>query len=52
MNLTTEIQSATQSANAVRPSVLVITSELPWPLNTGGHLRTFHLMQALAARLM
>ena len=31
-----------------RPSVLAITSELPWPLNTGGHIRTFHLMTALA----
>jgi glycosyltransferase involved in cell wall biosynthesis len=29
-------------------SVLAITSELPWPLNTGGHLRTFHLLRALA----
>ncbi|TXT17323.1 MAG: glycosyl transferase family protein, partial [Planctomycetota bacterium] len=25
-----------------------ITSELPWPLNTGGHIRTFHLLRALA----
>jgi hypothetical protein len=50
MNLTTETQTTTQAASGVRPSVLVITSELPWPLNTGGHLRTFHLMQALAAR--
>jgi len=33
-----------------RPRVLAITSELPWPLNTGGHLRTFHLMKALAKR--
>src|SRR5690242_17965606 len=33
------------------PSVLAVTSELPWPLNTGGHLRTFHLLQALARRL-
>ncbi len=30
--------------------VLAITSELPWPLNTGGHIRTFHLMRALAKR--
>ena len=28
------------------PSVLAVTSELPWPLNTGGHLRTFHLLAA------
>ena len=32
------------------PSVLAVTSELPWPLNSGGHLRTFHLLQALARR--
>src|SRR5438132_1245490 len=31
-------------------SVLAVTSELPWPLNTGGHLRTFHLLCALARR--
>jgi glycosyltransferase involved in cell wall biosynthesis len=35
---------------AAPPSVLAITSELPWPLNTGGHLRTFHLMRCLAHR--
>lgn len=29
-------------------SVLAVTSELPWPLNSGGHLRTFHLLRALA----
>lgn len=32
-----------------RPSVLAITSEPPWPLNTGGHLRTYHLLKSLAA---
>lgn len=32
------------------PSLLAITSELPWPLDTGGHLRTFHLLRALARR--
>jgi glycosyltransferase involved in cell wall biosynthesis len=31
-------------------SVLAVTSELPWPLDTGGHLRTFHLLRALAGR--
>ena len=31
-----------------RARVLAITSELPWPLNTGGHLRTFHLLRSLA----
>jgi glycosyltransferase involved in cell wall biosynthesis len=33
-----------------RPSVLAVTSELPWPLNSGGHLRSFHLLRALARR--
>lgn len=32
------------------PTLLACTSELPWPLNSGGHLRTFHLMKALARR--
>ena len=31
-----------------RARVLAITSELPWPLNTGGHIRTFHLLRSLA----
>src|SRR5271166_4658935 len=31
-------------------SILAVTSELPWPLDTGGHLRTFHLLRALAQR--
>ena len=30
--------------------VLAITSELPWPLNTGGHIRSFHLLRAIARR--
>lgn len=30
------------------PSLLAITSELPWPLNTGGHLRTFYLLRSMA----
>lgn len=29
-------------------SLLAITSELPWPLNTGGHLRSFHILKSLA----
>ena len=33
-----------------RPSVLAVTSEVPWPLNSGGHLRTFHLLRTLAQR--
>jgi glycosyltransferase involved in cell wall biosynthesis len=32
------------------PSVLAVTSELPWPLDSGGHLRTYHLLKALAQR--
>ena len=36
--------------SADRPSVLAITSQLPWPLNTGGHLRTFHLLRNLGKR--
>jgi glycosyltransferase involved in cell wall biosynthesis len=28
--------------------VLAVSSEIPWPLNTGGHLRTFHVLRALA----
>jgi glycosyltransferase involved in cell wall biosynthesis len=31
-----------------RKTILAITSELPWPLNSGGHIRSFHLMRALA----
>ncbi len=42
--------SSLKAAGTRRQSVLAITSELPWPLNTGGHLRTFHLMKALAKR--
>ncbi|MEO8681339.1 MAG: glycosyltransferase family 4 protein, partial [Vicinamibacterales bacterium] len=34
-----------------RPSVLAVTSEVPWPLDSGGHLRTYHLLRALAADL-
>jgi polysaccharide biosynthesis protein PslH len=33
-----------------RPSVLAVTSEVPWPLNSGGHLRTFHLLRTMARR--
>ncbi len=32
------------------PSLLAVTSQLPWPLDSGGHLRTFHLLRALAER--
>src|SRR4051794_24112926 len=33
---------------STRLSVLSVTSEVPWPLDTGGRLRTFHLQRALA----
>ncbi len=29
-------------------SILAVTSELPWPLDSGGHLRTYHLLRCLA----
>lgn len=28
--------------------VVAVTSEPPWPLNSGGHIRTFHMLAALA----
>lgn len=28
--------------------ILAITSEVPWPLNSGGHLRSFHLLRELS----
>jgi glycosyltransferase involved in cell wall biosynthesis len=34
---------------ATRPRILAVTSELPWPLDSGGHLRTYHLLRSLAA---
>jgi polysaccharide biosynthesis protein PslH len=33
-----------------RLSVLAVSSELPWPLDSGGHLRTFHLLRSIAQR--
>ena len=32
-------------------SVIAVTSEIPWPLDSGGHLRTYHLLRAVAARM-
>jgi glycosyltransferase involved in cell wall biosynthesis len=29
--------------------MLCVSSEIPWPLNTGGHLRSFHLITSFAA---
>jgi glycosyltransferase involved in cell wall biosynthesis len=31
----------------VKPSILAVTSELPWPLTSGGRLRTFHMLREL-----
>lgn len=31
-------------------AVLAVTSEVPWPLDSGGHIRTYHLLRALATR--
>lgn len=48
MSLTLSINVRTATQPLRRRKILAITSELPWPLNTGGHIRTFHLMKALA----
>jgi glycosyltransferase involved in cell wall biosynthesis len=32
----------------VPASILAVTSQVPWPLDRGGHLRSFHLLRALA----
>jgi glycosyltransferase involved in cell wall biosynthesis len=31
------------------PAVLAVSSHLPWPLDRGGHIRSFHLLKALAS---
>lgn len=31
-------------------TILAVTSQLPWPLDSGGHIRSFHLLRALARR--
>lgn len=36
------------ASKAAKLDVMVITSELPWPLNTGGHIRSFHILKALS----
>jgi polysaccharide biosynthesis protein PslH len=33
---------------ATRTRVVAVTSELPWPLNSGGRLRSYHLLRAFA----
>jgi glycosyltransferase involved in cell wall biosynthesis len=32
------------------PYILAVSSEVPWPLDSGGHLRSYHLINALARR--
>lgn len=53
MTSISEIPNAVSSSQTTsredKPDVLVITSELPWPLNTGGHIRSFHILKALSA---
>lgn len=47
------LSSPDASAVAMRgtgPRVLAVTSEPPWPLDSGGHLRSFFLLKALASR--
>ncbi len=39
-----------QSTARLLPSLLAVTSEPPWPLNTGGHLRTHYVLRALSTR--
>lgn len=31
-----------------RPRLVAITSEIPWPLNSGGHIRSYHLLKAIS----
>lgn len=45
-----EWRSDSSASPVRRPSLLAVTSELPWPLDTGGHIRTFHIVRALARR--
>lgn len=33
-----------------KASLLAVTSEIPWPLDTGGHIRSFNILKALAGR--
>ena len=44
------VSSSQTTSYEDKPDVLVITSELPWPLNTGGHIRSFHILKALSAK--
>src|SRR5438105_8931671 len=44
-----ERKSPDPAATRKRGSLLAVTSEAPWPLDSGGHLRTYHLLRRLAA---
>ncbi|HEV7730635.1 MAG TPA: glycosyltransferase family 4 protein [Candidatus Binatia bacterium] len=39
-----------QGADTSRPTLVAVINQLPWPLDRGGHLRSFHLLRALARR--
>lgn len=41
----------TQMTESSETRVLAVTSEPPWPLNSGGHIRTFHLLAALSRQV-
>src|SRR6185503_4185912 len=43
-------RAGSEPAMTHRPTLLAVTSELPWPLASGGHLRTYHLLASLARR--
>lgn len=45
-----DARASCEKIDRVSARVLAITSELPWPLNTGGHIRSFHLLKAVARR--
>lgn len=45
------ISKQSRSAQRARRSVVAVTSQVPWPLDSGGHLRTYHLIRALAANM-
>lgn len=43
------MSDSTSSPRSGGPRVLAVTNEPPWPLNSGGHIRSFHMLKALAA---
>jgi glycosyltransferase involved in cell wall biosynthesis len=34
--------------SASRPRVLAVSSQIPWPLDRGGHIRTYHMLKGLS----